>query len=139
MEKLFREEKRTHRRHNEYGLEVLDETPMQPPLGYKRAPTLAEQIRQQVVAAKLAELDALEETDEEADDFEVGDDFEPISPHENDGAPSIKELKARAAEINEKIKKKHLENLRAQLEKEMEAKRGEAPPVHLKDPVPPQS
>lgn len=137
MEKLFRENKRTLDRHNEYGMEKLDETPMQPPLGYKRAPTLAEQIRQQVVAAKLAELDALEETEEEADDFEVGDDWEPSSKYENDNAPSIKELKAKAQEINERIKKKHLENLRAQLEKEMEAKRGE-PALPLSDPTPPK-
>lgn len=123
--------KRTHGRHSETGGERLDPTPMQPPLGYKRAPSLSEQIRAQVLAAKLEALDALEETEEEADDFEVGDDFEPLSPHENEHVPSIKTLKARAQEINDEIKRRNMEQLREKLEKEIAEKKGgaAAPPA----------
>jgi len=118
MEQIPREKKLTLDRHDGYGNEIVDSVPMQPPLGYKRAPSLAEQIRQQVVAHKLEMLEQMEETDEEADDFEVGDDFEPSSKYENDGAPTIKELKAKAAEINERIKKAHLAKLRETLRAE---------------------
>jgi len=111
-------------RHNSRGEEILDPTPMQPPLGYRRAPTLAEQIRQQVLAAKIEALDELKETEEEADDFNIDDDFEPFSPHENDGMPSIKELKKRATEIQNQIKQRNLSKLREQLEIEIENKRG---------------
>lgn len=106
--------------HNPDGEAMLDPKPMQPPLGYKRQPSLADQIRQQVLAAKLEALDALEETEEEADDFEVGEDFEPVSPHENDHIPSIRDLKKKAKEINDQIKQRNMANLRRQLEKESE-------------------
>jgi len=99
-------------RHTPEGHEQLDPKPMQPPLGYKKAPSLSEQIRQQVLAAKLAELDHLEETEEEADDFDVDDDLGPYSPHENEGMPTIKELKARVEEINAEIKRQNIEKIR---------------------------
>jgi len=92
------------KRHNENGEEILDNTPIQPPLGYKRTPSLYEQIQQQVRLSKLMEHDDEPETDEEADDFEIGDDFEPMSEHENDHIPSIKKLKAEAKRINDEIK-----------------------------------
>lgn len=92
-------------RHDENGNEILDPTPMQPPLGYRKAPTLSEQIAQQVRRMKLEILrdDSVGETDEEADDFEVGEDFEPLSQYENDHIPTIAELKRRAKEINDAI------------------------------------
>lgn len=93
-------------RHNGDGEEVLNPVPMEPPLGYRRTPTLSEQIAMQVRQMKLELLqdDSIEETDEEADDFEVGDDFEPLSPHENDHVPTLAQLKAKALEINNQIK-----------------------------------
>lgn len=92
-------------RHTKEGGEVLDPTPLQPPLGYKRTPSLSEQIAMQVRRMKLELLqdDSIAETEEEADDFEIGDDFHPLSPHENDHIPSIKTLKARAKKINDQI------------------------------------
>lgn len=96
-------------RHNSEGEEILDPTPMQPPLGYKKQPSLHEQIRAAVIASKLDEMYALEETEEEADDFNVEDDFEPSSPHENDHVPSLAELKATAKALNEQIYKAALE------------------------------
>lgn len=118
--------KKTHGRYTPDGRELMDPKPMQPPLGYKRAPSLAEQIRQQVLAAKLEELDALAETEEEADDFEIDDDMAPFSPHENEGMPTVKELKKRAQEINDEIKRRNIEALREGLEKRQEEMKGRA-------------
>lgn len=103
---VFKADKLAPQRHNENGEEILDPTPMQPPLGYKKTLSLHEQIAQQVRLAKMQLLDDvnLEETDEEADDFDIGDDFEPVSPHENDHIPSVKKMKAAAAALNKKIK-----------------------------------
>lgn len=125
----IRAEKPTDTRHNEDGEELLNPTPMQPPLGYKRAPTLAEQIRHQVMVAKLEALNDLEETEDEADDFEVGDDFEPMSKYENDHIPTIKQLRQQAQEINDKIRHENLKAAKAQLEKQIKEKRGGAAPA----------
>jgi len=105
--------KKSPLRHSKEGHEQLDPTPMQPPLGYKRTPTLSEQIAAQVRQMKVDLLadSELEETDEEADDFDVGDDFEPMSPYENDHIPSIRVLKAQAKRINEMIAEANREAL----------------------------
>jgi len=97
--------KKSPMRHDKNGAELLDSTPMQPPLGYKRTPTLSEQIAAQVRQMKIELLndESIMETDEEADDFEVGDDFEPMSKYENDNIPPIGVLKAKAKAINEAI------------------------------------
>lgn len=123
-------------RHNENGEEILDPIPMQPPLGYKRTLSLSEQIAQQVRLHNLAlQDDAIDETDEEADDFEVGDDFEPLSPHENDHMPSVKKLKEQAKALNKKIRE--AQNKRAI--EEYEKKKGELspPPTPAAEPPPP--
>lgn len=66
------------------GFEIPDPTPMAPPIGYKRQPSLAEQIREMVRSEKLAQEAAAAgaETFEEADDFDVEDDEFPASPYE---------------------------------------------------------
>lgn len=90
MEDVFKTTDR-HNRFNDKGEEILNPTPMQPPLGYNRAPSLAEQIRLQV--RQLKHLDDDEpESMEEADDFEIEDDPQPESRWENDMVPSIKEI-----------------------------------------------
>lgn len=108
---VFKEEKQSPQRHNEAGEEILDPTPMQPPLGYKKSLSLSEQIRQQVQLSLIERLESeMEpETEEEADDFEIGDDYEPLSKHENDHVPTLAQLKAKAKEINEQIRKKNAE------------------------------
>lgn len=80
------------------GREVPNPTPMAPPLGYKRTPSLAEQIRQMVRAEKFSQDIANQglETFEEADDFDIGDDFDPHSPYEADFEP-VRSLKDKAA------------------------------------------
>jgi len=94
-------------KHDAEGREIMDPTPMQPPLGYKKTLSLNEQIMQQVRIAKLQILEAqqLEETEEEADDFNVGEDFQPLSPYENDHMPTLANLKKQARDINLKIEK----------------------------------
>ena len=63
------------------GAEVLDPTPMAPPVGYRRQPSLAEQIREMVRSERLAaEVEAAgAETFEEADDFDIEDDCDLLS------------------------------------------------------------
>lgn len=103
--------KRSEAKHTEEGFELPDPTPMQPPLGYKKSLSLSEQIAQQVRIAhlKILEDSAVHESEDEADDFEIGDDFEPLSPHENDHMPTLANLKRRAKEINDQIEKRKLE------------------------------
>jgi len=66
------------------GREKPDPIPLSPPLGYKKHPTLREQIRDMIRSEKLRqEVEAAGlETFEEADDFDVGDDYDPRSPYE---------------------------------------------------------
>lgn len=69
---------------NDRGRELLDSTPMAPPVGYKPQPSMVEIIRAQIVSEKLArEAEELGlETFEEADDFDVEDDYDPSTPYE---------------------------------------------------------
>lgn len=111
-------------KHTEEGLEVMDPMPKQPPLGYKKTPSLAEQILQQVRLQRLEDA-KLHETEEEADDFEVGEDFEPLSPYENDHMPTFANLKKQAKEINERLEKAKREKAIA----DYKAKHGKEPPT----------
>lgn len=126
-------------RHNEAGEEVLDDTPMQPPVGYKKQVSLHEQIMQKLRLEKILRDEAIAETDDEADDFEVGDDFVPLSKHENDHVPSLKQLKAAAKKINEKIeeakRKKAVDDYKKKGESEKASQKVENPP----GPVPENS
>lgn len=84
--------------------EVPNPTPMAPPVGYKRQPSLAEQIRAMVRSEQLkaaAEAKGFE-TFEESDDFEV-DDFDPSSPYEEifDPVEDLRRARAYEARIRE--------------------------------------
>lgn len=70
---------------NEKGEEVLDPTPVAKPLGWRAPYTIQEQI-QRFVRDELSRRAAQDgfETFEEAEDFNVGDDYDPRSPHEID-------------------------------------------------------
>lgn len=79
-----RRQKETHQKYDENGGEIMDPTPIAPPVGYKKSPSIAEQIRMMIRSEKLkqeAEAAGME-TFEEADDFDVDDDFDPRSPFE---------------------------------------------------------
>lgn len=117
------------KRFNDRGEEILDPTPMAPPLGYKRQPSLYEQIQAAVRQSKLDEMYSLEETEEEADDFEVGDDFEPMSEHENEHMPTLANLKKEAARLNDEIKKAQKEAALKKAQETLAEKGGaKAPP-----------
>lgn len=92
---------------NAQGQEVLDPVPMEPPIGYQRTETMFDIIQRQVRDAILQkEIDAQGyETFEEADDFEIGDDFEPYSAHENDLDPDFKQI-VKDVEISKKLAEK---------------------------------
>jgi len=81
---------------DERGAEVLDKTPIAPPIGYNKTKSMMEIVREMVVSEKLA-MDARSagyETFEESEDFDVDDDFDPSTPYENDFDPTIPELRA---------------------------------------------
>lgn len=86
---------------------IADPRPIAPPVGYTRAPSIAEQIRSAIRSHELAKevSDAGFETFEEADDFDCPDDPpDPTTPYENEFDPSAKEiLEGVDAEINEAL------------------------------------
>lgn len=92
-----------YNRFSEDNKEILNPTPVQPPLGYKPSKSLAEQIREQVRALKHLD-DTEPETEDEADDFEIEEDPIPHSRWENDLIPSIKETRARARELEKQAR-----------------------------------
>lgn len=76
--------KDAHLKFDDLGREIMDPKPIAPPIGYKKAPSIADQMRAMIRSERLrAEAEAAGyETFEEADDFDVGDDFDPTSPYE---------------------------------------------------------
>lgn len=87
------------KRQNVYGQELPDPTPMAPPVGYNRQPSLTEKIRSMIRSEALRQeaLRAGAETFDEADDFNVDDDAE-LDPHsqwENDFDTPVTELRHR--------------------------------------------
>jgi len=68
---------------NENGHEILDDTPVAMPVGFKRPATMTEMIRQYVKTELSKQAsDSGQESWEEADDFDIGDDYDPKSPWE---------------------------------------------------------
>lgn len=103
MDDVFKTTDKTNR-FSEDNKEILNPTPMQPPLGYKPTLSLSEQIRMQV--RQMKHLDDFEpETEEEADDFEIADDPIIESRWENDTIPSIKETRQRLRELEAREKR----------------------------------
>lgn len=85
---------------NDKGEELPDPTPVSINTGLKKPQTLQETIRKLVRDESFrATLDRVGlETFEEADDFDVGDDFDPTSPYEEDFDPDHKFIGARIGE-----------------------------------------
>lgn len=83
------------KRLNALGQEIIDPTPMAPPIGWKPQPSMIENIRNMVrseLLARAAEADG-KETFEEADDFDIEDDpADPNSPWENEFDPPVREI-----------------------------------------------
>jgi hypothetical protein len=76
---------------NPDGSENPDPTPLAPPVGYVKRPSLVDNIRAMIrehaVSIALAGQEA--ETFEEADDFDVQDDYDPASPWEGEFEPVV--------------------------------------------------
>lgn len=76
---------------DERGRERLDPTPMAPPVGWKPTPSMVEIMRAQIrnELSQAADQEGFETWDE-ANDFDVQDDFDPSTPYEEmfDPAPS---------------------------------------------------
>ena len=70
-------------RFDERGRELPDDTPVEVPLHFKRPPTIQEMIRQHIRTemSRQAEQQG-EESFEEADDFEMDEDPDPLSAYE---------------------------------------------------------
>lgn len=79
---------------DERGREIVDSRPMQPPVGWTPPMTLVDQIRAMVREERIRqELEQQGvETFEEADDFDVGDDYDPSSPYEEYFEPTDNEV-----------------------------------------------
>lgn len=65
--------------------------PLEPPLGYKRTPSLHDQVRELIRSERLATIAREQgyETLEEGDDFDVQDDYDPRSPWEHNFDPIV--------------------------------------------------
>lgn len=69
------------------GSEILDSIPMEPPLGFKSQPSMFDVMRKMIADREREIAQAGYETPEEADDFDVDDDFDPTSPYEHNFDP----------------------------------------------------
>jgi len=79
---------------DDLGREIPDPRPMQPPVGYKKQPSMFEMIREATkreVALYAANREP--ESFEESDDFDIDDDVDPSSPWENDFDPPWSEVR----------------------------------------------
>lgn len=82
------------------GREILDATPIAPPVGWTNEPNMFDYVRELVRSAQLAKEaeEAGMETFEESEDFDVDDDFDPSTPYENDFDPDVREMQEAVAE-----------------------------------------
>lgn len=88
------------------GRELPDPTPVGIPVGLKRPPTLQEQIKAMVRTQLSQQMQQQGyETFEEAEDFDVDDDFDPKSPWEHDFDAEAKVKEYNSYEKHKKSKK----------------------------------
>jgi len=115
----------TRQGRHEIGKEYPNPTPIAPPIGFVPSDPVHEVIARMVMRG-VAEQIARErgedfESPEEADDFEVGDDFDPEAPYEHDFEPTQPWPASRAVEeltraINEERNRSRIGALQAELE-----------------------
>lgn len=88
------------------GKEMVDSQPVAVPVEFQRPPTMYEQIRTMVRSEMLARYAAEneKETFEESEDFDIGDDYDPRSPYENDFDPDIREVEEVVKEARKRNK-----------------------------------
>lgn len=85
--KTGREERKRFGALDRSGSEILDSTPMQPPIGYNPQPSMFDVMRKMIADHQREIAEAGFETPEEADDFDVQDDYDPTSPYEHSFDP----------------------------------------------------
>lgn len=98
------------------GAEVPDPVPMAPPVGYVKQPSMFEHMRE-MIRRELSQAAAESgvESFEDADDFEVGDDYDPRSPYEEEfEGVSVRELDERIAELRRRAEVRNSELARMQ-------------------------
>lgn len=106
------------------GMEFPDPTPMSPPIGYKKQPTMVEMMQNMVrgeLLRRYAEAEGMESF-EEADDFDVDDENDPGDKrtiYETGDEAPLSVLKERAKAAREAVKQASLK------EQENEARRNE--------------
>ncbi|AZL82923.1 hypothetical protein [Apis mellifera associated microvirus 45] len=103
------------RKQDDEGREIVDPTPMGLPAGFKRPETLAEQVRRLVRTEKLVDDDDVESW-EEANDFDVDDDFDPASPFETVFDPEL------GRELTPNDYKEHWPNIKEEMQKHLRNK-----------------
>lgn len=82
------------KRLTEGGAEILDGTPIAPPVGYFKQPSMVEHIRNMVRGELLRHAAQNQgfETFEEAEDFDVDDDPDPHTPYEAIFEPAVDQV-----------------------------------------------
>nr|DAW08223.1 MAG TPA: hypothetical protein [Microviridae sp.] len=116
---------------NKAGAEIPDPRPAAPSLGKKPEMNIRDYIRTLVHNERLqADLDAAgHETFEEANDFEVGDDYFPDSKYENDLEPSIKELiREGTASLSAKARAEEARKAKLKASERANRSQGDTPP-----------
>lgn len=97
-------------------MEIPNPTPMAPPVGYRKLPSMVDHVRE-AVRSEMFRRDMErqgKETFEEADDFEVEDDPFPVSMYDNEGEIPVRVL---LEEGRKAIKEKQQAAARARAEK----------------------
>lgn len=88
---ILRREGRAERKRfgalDQAGAEILDSTPMAPPVGYNPQPSMFDVMREQIRRYHTELEKEGYETPEEADDFDIPDDVDPTSPWEHNFDP----------------------------------------------------
>lgn len=94
-------------------VETLDPTPLEIPVKFHRPPTLQEQMRRYTINSLNAMAQTTgHETFEDANDFEIGESYDPASPHELEFGPQEEAFERFAAtEIRRTLKRKAAEQL----------------------------
>lgn len=126
------------RRQDEDGKEIVDAKPVAIPAGFRRPETLAEQVRRLVRMEQME--DTGEETWEDANDFDVDDDFDPRSPWETIYDEALgrevtpAEFHSKWPEIREEMQKKLRNHYRLLEQQEQQEELFRRQPERKKDP-----
>lgn len=88
------------------GREKVDPVPVAPPVGYKKQPSMVELVRDMIKSEKLRQEaeSAGMESFEDADDFDVEDDYDPTTPYEEEYDPIDRDAERRLTRYEHEAK-----------------------------------